>query len=217
MVGGEAARGADEGRLGERQPRLLRTGDGPRQGRCRAPVVDRAAEAVELIGRRLVDARRDEQPIERQLDVVAAGALVADGQADVLLDRRPRMKARVVPRAEQTRAAQVGQLLAQRPHGRHEVLVVAGAIGLEPVAVVVGLELAQELERLGREAPEAGRYGTTTGAIVTGLWMMQSSSSLCATPVGVRTSIAFGTGEELGRAAEPSGGRAPAANAPALG
>jgi hypothetical protein len=50
------------------------------------------------------------------------------------------------------------------------VLVVASAIGLEPVAVVVGLELAQELERLGREAPEGGRYGTTTGTIVTGLW-----------------------------------------------
>jgi hypothetical protein len=50
------------------------------------------------------------------------------------------------------------------------MLVVAGAIGLEPVAVVVGLELAQELERLGREAPEGSRYGTTTGAIVTGVW-----------------------------------------------
>jgi hypothetical protein len=82
------------------------------------------------------------------------------------------MKARVVPRAEQARAPEVGQVLAQRPHGRHEVLVVAGTIGLEPVAVVVGLELAQELERLGREAPEGGRYGTTTGAIVTGLWMV---------------------------------------------
>jgi hypothetical protein len=46
----------------------------------------------------------------------------------------------------------------------------ARAVGLEPVAVVVGLELAQEFERLGREAPEGGRYGTTTGAIVTGLW-----------------------------------------------
>jgi hypothetical protein len=52
------------------------------------------------------------------------------------------------------------------------VLVVAGAVGLEPVAVVVGLELAQELERFGREAPEGGRYGTTTGAIVTGLWIV---------------------------------------------
>jgi hypothetical protein len=80
------------------------------------------------------------------------------------------MKARVVPRAEQARAPEVGQILAQRPHGRHEVLVVAGAIGLEPIAVVVGLELAQELERLGREAPESSRYGTTTGAIVTGVW-----------------------------------------------
>ena len=42
-----------------------------------------------------------------------------------------------------------------------------------PVAVVVGLELAQELERLGREAPEGGHaYGITTGAIVTGLWIV---------------------------------------------
>jgi hypothetical protein len=67
-------------------------------------------------------------------------------------------------------APEAGEVLGQRPHGRHDVLVVAGAVGLEPVAVVVGLELAQELERLGREAPEGGRYGTTTGAIVTGLW-----------------------------------------------
>jgi hypothetical protein len=52
------------------------------------------------------------------------------------------------------------------------VLVVAGPVGLEPLAIVVGLELAQELERLGREAPKGGRYGTTTGAIVTGLWIV---------------------------------------------
>jgi hypothetical protein len=47
--------------------------------------------------------------------------------------------------------------------------VVARAVGLEPLALVVGLELAQELEGLGREALEGGRYGITTGAIVTGL------------------------------------------------
>jgi hypothetical protein len=70
------------------------------------------------------------------------------------------------------RAPQVGEVLSQRPRRRHQVLVVAGAVGLEPVSVVVGLELAQELERLGREAPEGGRYGTTTGAIVTGLWIV---------------------------------------------
>ena len=90
----------------------------------------------------------------------------------MLLDRRPGMEARVVPRAEHVRAPEVGEVLAQRPRRRDEVLVVACAIGLEPVAVVVGLELAQELERLGREPAEGGRYGTTTGAIVTGLWIV---------------------------------------------
>jgi hypothetical protein len=68
------------------------------------------------------------------------------------------------------RAPEVGEILSERPRRCDEVLVVAGAVGLEPVAIVVGLELAQELERLGREAPEGGRYGTTTGAIVTGVW-----------------------------------------------
>jgi hypothetical protein len=70
------------------------------------------------------------------------------------------------------RAPEVCEVLAERARRRDEVLVVARAVGLEPVAVVVGLELAQELERLGREAPETGRYGTTTGAIVTGLWIV---------------------------------------------
>jgi hypothetical protein len=52
------------------------------------------------------------------------------------------------------------------------MLVVPRPVRLEPLAVVVGLELAQEGERFGREAPEGGRYGTTTGAIVTGLWIV---------------------------------------------
>jgi hypothetical protein len=70
------------------------------------------------------------------------------------------------------RAPEVGEVLGQRSRRGDEMLVIAGAVGLEPVAIVVGLELAQELERLGREAPEGGRYGTTTGAIVTGLWIV---------------------------------------------
>ena len=73
---------------------------------------------------------------------------------------------------EHVRTPEVGEVLGQRPRRRDEVLVVACAIGLEPLAVVVGLELAQELERLGREPAEGGRYGTTTGAIVTGLWIV---------------------------------------------
>jgi hypothetical protein len=67
--------------------------------------------------------------------------------------------------------AEVAQLCGELPRGGDEVVVVAGAVGLEPVAVVVGLELAQELERLGWEAAEAA-YGITTGAIVTGLWIV---------------------------------------------
>jgi hypothetical protein len=70
------------------------------------------------------------------------------------------------------RAPEVGEILGERPCRRDEVLVIARAVLLEPLAIVVGFELAQERERLGREAPEGGRYGTTTGAIVTGLWIV---------------------------------------------
>jgi hypothetical protein len=68
------------------------------------------------------------------------------------------------------RPAEVGEVVAERARRRDEVIVVARAVGLEPRAIVVGLELAQELERLRWEPAEAGRYGTTTGAIATGLW-----------------------------------------------
>jgi hypothetical protein len=159
--------------------------DRPRERRGRAPGVDRAADAVELIGRRLVQAGRHQQPVERELDVVAARALVPDRQAELLLDRRPRMKARVVPRAEQMRAPEVGEVLAQRPRRRHQVLVVARPVRLEPVAVVVGLELAQELERFGREAPERrhrARLRHHHGAMVTGPCTVWSSSPHCVVP-----------------------------------
>jgi hypothetical protein len=78
------------------------------------------------------------------------------------------VEARVVPRPEEVRPAEVGEVVAERARRRDEVVVVAGPVRLEPLAVVVGLELAQELERLGWEPAEAGRYGTTTGAIDTG-------------------------------------------------
>jgi hypothetical protein len=79
------------------------------------------------------------------------------------------VEAGVVPRAEQVRAAEVLEVLAERPRRRDEVIVVSGPVRLEPVAVVVGLELAQELEGLGWEAAEAAYGPITTGAIVTGL------------------------------------------------
>jgi hypothetical protein len=82
------------------------------------------------------------------------------------------VEARVVPRAEEVRPAEVDEVLAERPGRRDEVVVVARAVGLEPVAVIVGLELAQELEGLWWEAAEAAYGPITTGAIVTGLWMV---------------------------------------------
>jgi hypothetical protein len=82
------------------------------------------------------------------------------------------MKARVVPRPEQVRAPEVLEVIAQRARRRDEVVVVAGAVGLEPLPIVVGLEVAQELECLGRKAAERRRYGITTGAIVTGLCLV---------------------------------------------
>jgi hypothetical protein len=79
------------------------------------------------------------------------------------------VEARVVPRPEEVRAAEVDEVVGERARRRDEVVVVARAVRLEPVAVVVGLELAQELERLGWEAAEAAYGPITTGAIVTGL------------------------------------------------
>jgi len=78
------------------------------------------------------------------------------------------VEARVVPRPEQVGPAEVGQVVAERTRRRDEVLVVAGAVRLEPVPIVVGFELAQELDCL-RWEPAERAYGTTTGAIETGL------------------------------------------------
>jgi hypothetical protein len=68
------------------------------------------------------------------------------------------------------RAAEVDEVVAERARRRHEVVVVARAVRLEPFAIVVGLEVAQELERLRWEPAEPAYGPITTGAIVTGLW-----------------------------------------------
>src|SRR5262249_3776074 len=111
-------------------------------------VVDRGAEAIELIGRRAMQPGRDEQPVERELHVVAARAAVADGRADVLLERRAHVEARVVVRAEEARLAEPRQPGDELPGRLEQACVVARAVRPEPVAFVVRLELAQELERL---------------------------------------------------------------------
>src|SRR3954447_10872135 len=98
----------------------------------------------------MVQAGGDEQAVERELDVEAAGGAVADRDAELLLDRRARVEARVVVGAEEVRLAERGERAGgERLRGREQVGVVARAVGLEPVAVVVVLELAQEGERLG--------------------------------------------------------------------
>jgi hypothetical protein len=79
-----------------------------------------------------VHAGGDEQPVERELDVVAAGAAVADGDPELLLDRWPGVEAGVVVGPEEVRLAEVGEPLGEGPRGLDEVRVVAGAVGLDP-------------------------------------------------------------------------------------
>jgi hypothetical protein len=107
----------------------------------------------------MVHAGADEQAVERQLDVVAARAAVADRDTQLLLDRRAVMEARVVVGPEEARRAEVAERVGERLPGRAQVVVVAGAVGLEPVAVVVVLELAQELEGGGWP------HGATSGTV----------------------------------------------------
>jgi hypothetical protein len=64
------------------------------------------------------------------------------------------MEARVVPRPEEMCAPEVGEVLAERPNRGDHVLVVARAVRFEPLAIVVVLEVAKELEGLGGEAAE---------------------------------------------------------------
>ena len=151
VVGRVAARRALQRRRRELQAGLRRGGDRALERLPAPPVVDRGPEALDLIGGRVVQAGGDEQAVERQLDVEAAGGAVADRDAELLLDRRARVKAGVVVRAEEMRLAEGRERPGdERPRGREQVVVVAGAVGPEPVAVVVVLELAQERERLGR-------------------------------------------------------------------
>jgi ribosomal protein L11 methyltransferase len=154
MVHRVTARRALEPRLGQRQPGAGRLAHPPSEA-ARAPaVVEGAAKAVELVGRRLVQAGGDEQTVERQLEVVPAGAAVADRHPELLLDRRARVEARVVVGPEVVRGAEVIERLGERPRRRDEVLVVARAVGAEPLAVVVVLQLAEEVEGVG--GPHAG-------------------------------------------------------------
>ena len=90
----------------------------------------------------MVQAGGDEQAVERQLHVEPAGRAVADRDAELLLDRRAGVEARVVVGAEEMRLAKVGELGSQGLGRRDEIGVVAGAVGLEPVAIVGSVSVA---------------------------------------------------------------------------
>src|SRR6202042_2169098 len=88
--------------------------------------------------------------VERQVEVEAAGCAIPDRDAEVLLERRTGPEAEVVVGPEEVRGAEVAQLVSERSGRRHHVLVVALPVGFEPLALVVVLEVAEELERLRR-------------------------------------------------------------------
>src|SRR4051812_10382767 len=77
----------------------------PLEGAGATAVVDRLAEAGELVRGRVVPAGAHEQPVERELHVVGARAAIPERDSEMLLDRRAHVEARVVVRAEEARLA----------------------------------------------------------------------------------------------------------------
>jgi len=115
VVGPVAARRALE--LGLDHLKLRRPGRAQRalEGLRAALVVDRGSEALELVARRVVQSGADQQAVERQLDVVAAGRAVSDRDAELLLDRRAVAEAGVVVEAKEARLAEVREARRQCP------------------------------------------------------------------------------------------------------
>jgi hypothetical protein len=113
-------------------------------------VVDRRPVPLELVGAGMVEPGGDEETVERELEVEAAGAAVADRHPELLLERRPGMKAGVVVGPEGVGLAEVRELLREGESRLAQVRVVSVSVGSEPVAIVVVLELAEEVERVGR-------------------------------------------------------------------
>src|SRR2546426_6626656 len=100
----------------------------------------------------------------------------------MLLERGARPEPRVVPRPEHVRAPKVGEVLAECARRGDQVVVVAAAVRLEPVAVVVGLEVAQELERLGGPASERGRRSRRHGFDPTSWASGTHEAGICGNP-----------------------------------
>src|SRR5437763_4682193 len=185
------ARGAHQVGLVQLEAGVARARDGARQRSGAAARVYGRAQALDLVGRGVVQAGGDEQAVERELDVEAAGALVADRKPDVLLQRRARAKARVVPGPEHARLAEVHEIIAEQRCGAAQVVLVARAVGLEPVAVVVVLELAEELDRLGGKAAEGcHRVGSCRGRARHAPSSAHGGSTVSPTTPTAKTAIA---------------------------
>ena len=103
---------------------------------CRAPgIVDRGPEPLELVGRRMVQPGRNEQTVEREHEVGAAGRCVVDGDSEVLLQRRAGVEPDVVVRPKETGLAEALERGGQLACWPQQILVVAPTVGLEPVAI----------------------------------------------------------------------------------
>src|SRR5450755_4114498 len=107
VIGAVAAGSPLELGLGGAQSRFGRGGERTLEGLVAAAVADRRAEPLELILRRVVEAAGDDQPVERELEVEAAYGSVADGDADVLLERGAHVEAGVVVGPEELRRSEV--------------------------------------------------------------------------------------------------------------
>ena len=104
---------------------------------ARAPgIVDRGPEPLELAGRRMMQPGRDEQTVERELEAGATGRCVADGDSEVLLQRRAGVEPDVVVRPKETGLAEALERGGQLACGPEQLLVVAPTVRLEPVAVL---------------------------------------------------------------------------------
>jgi len=142
MVGRIAPRSTLQRGLSQRQLPGLRAGQCSFEAGCLAIVVDRCTEPLQLVRLWSMQTGRHEQPIERKLEVEAAGSAVADRDTQLLLDRRPGTKAKVVVRAEEVGPSEMAEALGELARGAEQHLVIAGPVGLEPGTVVVCLQLA---------------------------------------------------------------------------
>ena len=128
-----AAGRALDRRRGQLQIASFSALDGPLEGLRLPIVIDRGPKTLELIARRLIQPAGDEQAIEREVEVDAAGGSVADGDSEVLLQRRARVKPDVVIRPRKMGFAEPLELGGGSAGGSEQMLVVAPTVGLEPV------------------------------------------------------------------------------------